>query len=122
MLQGQTGAEEWVQDLEAPQRLGAFFSRNVSLTRGYRIVLIRRFDALFRRLSRELLAAMRSLEQQGLLFAVNCSPLSYEELYKRRARTELGFTSDYGQFHSRLSAGPLERGEAKTLWEKEVMD
>ncbi len=108
-----------LSELEAPQRLGAFFGRCIVSTGQYRIMLVRRFDSIFRRLSRELLAAMRSLEQQSLLYAVNCSPLSYEELYKRRARQEFGFTSDYGQFHSRLTAKPFDRVEALSLWERE---
>ncbi|MGD0075658.1 MAG: hypothetical protein ABSD31_15150 [Candidatus Binataceae bacterium] len=101
---------------EPAQELNAFFSECVAQTAERRIAVVRRFDKLFGRMSPELLATMRSLEQEDLLVSLNCSALTYEGLYERRLSTDASFTSDYGQFHSRLTIGPLTPEEAEEKW------
>lgn len=98
------------------QRLKHFLDLAIRLTGQPRIALIRRFDRVFRSMSSELLATMRSVEQEGWLITINSSPLPYDELYRRRAREDRGFTSDYGQSHARLTVGPLSLEEARRKW------
>lgn len=111
--------EEGASELPVPQRLKAFFNACVAGTDHWRLALIRRFDRIFRRMSGELLAAMRDLEHELQLITINTSPLPYGELYRRRAREEPGFTSDYGQVHVRLTLGPLPHEVAERRWKEE---
>lgn len=79
------------------------------------------FDRVFRFMSGSLLARMRDLEQNSkLLSCVNVSTLPYEELYRIRARTEPGFTSDYGQVHVQMALGRLHLKEAEEIWREET--
>ena len=111
--------KETVRDLPAPQRLKAFFNICMIDKERSRIALVRRFDRIFYRMSSELLAVMRDLEHGMLLITVNASPLPYGDLYRRRARKEPGFTSDYGQAHVRLTVGPLPHDVAEQRWKDE---
>ncbi|MDB4285469.1 hypothetical protein N9903_01010 [bacterium] len=101
---------------DPPQlRLKAFVGLANEL--GYRVVvLIKNFDKVFLKMSGELLAAMRDLEQDSILCCINTSPLSYGDLYDLRARDERGFSSDYGQGHPRLRLEPYSLEEAKEVW------
>jgi hypothetical protein len=105
-----------LKDLPVVQRLKAFFSICLTAPTTPRVLLVRRFDRIFRGMSGELLAVLRDLEHEMLLISINSSPLTYEELYRRRSRSEPGFTSDYGQTHVRLTIGPLLYDEAKNIW------
>lgn len=97
-------------------RLKSFFACRAGSTRP-RILVTRRFDGMFTRLSCELLATLRELEQgQSALCAINVSTLMYHELYASRERSERGFTSDYGQSHVRHTLGPLLPSDAATAW------
>lgn len=98
------------------RRIKHFVRAAAELAKRPRIAFIRRFDKVFRSMSSELLATMRSLEQEGWLVTVNSSPLPYTELYRRRARAHRGFTSDYGQSHVRVTVDPLNIEQARLLW------
>lgn len=111
--------KDTVSDLPAPQRLKAFFNICMIEKGRSRIALVRRFDRIFYRMSSELLAVMRDLEHGILLITINASPLPYGDLYRRRARKEPGFTSDYGQAHVRLTVGPLPHDVAEQRWKDE---
>ena len=99
------------------QRLKAFFQVAL-LPTDLRVLIVRRFDKMFRCMSGALLAVLRDLEHTGRLTAVNTSVLSYRELYERRARHEPSFVSDYGQSHAALMLGPLSNEEAQEEWER----
>jgi len=109
---------ETLSDLPAPQRLNAFFSECVAKNNYWRILLVRRFDRLFRSMSGELLAVLRDLENELLLVTINAGPLPYGELYRRRSREDRGFTSDYGQIHVRLTIGAMPQKTAEKIWEE----
>jgi hypothetical protein len=109
---------ESIADLPVAQRLKAFFNICVVDPERRRIVLVRRFDRIFRGMSSELLAVLRDLEHELLLITVSASPLTYEELYRRRSRTQPGFTSDYGQTHVRLTVGILSIDDAERIWKE----
>jgi hypothetical protein len=107
------------RELPAQQRLKAFF--HTALARAsLRLLIIRRFDKLFMNMSSALLAVLRDLEHTGRLTAINTSVLSYNELYRRRARRDPTFVSDYGQSHTSLMLGPLDDDEAQKEWSESV--
>ncbi|MGH8070784.1 MAG: hypothetical protein ACRERE_37225 [Candidatus Entotheonellia bacterium] len=106
---------DFAEDSAVPQRLIRFANFIASL-RLRLVAFFKRFDHVFRSMSSELLAAMRDLEHASRLACVNASPLSYEELYLRRAREDPTFTSDYGQVHNRLSVGLHSRDSALKIW------
>ena len=108
-----------VSELSAPHLLKAFFSLCVRSPSNKRISIIRRFDRMFGGMSRELLATIRDLENELLVVSVNVSPLIYQSLYRIRAEKEIGFTSDYGQTHVRISVGPLSRDAASYRWQSD---
>jgi len=106
-------------DPDPLRRIKHFVRVAIKSAKRPRIAFIRRFDKVFKSMSSELLATMRSLEQEGWLVTVNSSPLPYAELYRRRAREDRGFTSDYGQSQARLTVDPLEPEEARRVWVEE---
>ena len=111
--------EEDVRDVPPQQRLKVFFQG--ALCRGrHRVLLVRRFDKVFRCMSGALLAVLRDLEHTNKLTIVNTSVLSYAELYVRRAVHEPSFVSDYGQSHAALMLGPLDDVEARAEWAEHV--
>ena len=111
--------EEDVREAPPQQRLKAFFQG--ALCRGrHRVLVVRRFDKVFKCMSGALLAVLRDLEHTNRLTAVNTSVLSYTELYVRRAAHEPSFVSDYGQSHASLMLGPLNDSEARAEWAEHV--
>jgi len=108
-------AKKYGEDWTEPIRLLVF----VECAKDYElrlIAFIKKFDRLFERVSCEMLAQLRNLENQGRLACVNASPLPYDELYRRRARVDPGFTSDYGQTHPRIPVELWTRDEAWEQW------
>lgn len=100
----------------ATRRLREFFAGGAARSGRTRVLMIRKFDKVFRNMSGALLAVLRDLEQEEELISVNVSPLRYAELYRRRAEEERSFTSDYGQMHVRVTVGKLGREEAEDRW------
>jgi len=105
-----------IDGLPPALRLKAFFGCRAQ-SAAPRILVTRRFDGMYKRLSCELLATLRELEQgQSALCTVNVSTLTYHELYAMRERSDRGFTSDYGQVHVRHTLGPLNQSEGAEAW------
>ena len=86
------------------------------------VAIFHRFDKIFDKMSGEILAVMRDLENDFRLACVNTSPLPYRILYSQRARREKGFTSEYGTTHPRISLNLISDEDAIEIWRRNGLD